>query len=165
MKIIDTPIPDVKIIEPKVFGDERGFFMESFRDSWFREHVADVTFVQDNYSKSEAGILRGMHYQLKQTQGKLVGVTSGEVFDVAVDMRQSSSSFGQWFGTLLSAENKHQLESLLHKIHEKRELLQHQKKEINAMLRDLKNTEAICHDALSVSDRRKKAVRKHRTKQ
>ena len=109
MQIIETTIPDVKIIEPKVFGDDRGFFLESFRDDWFRDNVADVTFVQDNHSKSSLGILRGMHYQLTQAQGKLVRVTSGEVYDVAIDMRKSSKSFGQWFGTHLSAENKRQL--------------------------------------------------------
>ncbi|WP_426369751.1 dTDP-4-dehydrorhamnose 3,5-epimerase [Pseudocolwellia sp. HL-MZ7] len=109
MKVVDTSILDVKIIEPKVFGDERGFFLETFRDDWFRENVADVVFIQDNHSKSSQGILRGMHYQLEQTQGKLVRVTSGEVYDVAIDMRKSSPSFGQWFGVLLSAENKRQL--------------------------------------------------------
>lgn len=109
MKVIDTKIPDVKIIEPKVFGDERGFFMETFRDDWFRQNVADVEFVQDNHSKSKHGILRGLHYQMQQTQGKLVRVTSGEVYDVAVDMRHSSPTFGKWFGLLLSAENKRQL--------------------------------------------------------
>jgi dTDP-4-dehydrorhamnose 3,5-epimerase len=109
MKVVDTSIPDVKIIEPKVFGDERGFFLETFRDDWFRANVAEVVFVQDNHSKSSQGILRGMHYQLEQTQGKLVRVTSGEVYDVAIDMRKNSPSFGQWFGVLLSAENKRQL--------------------------------------------------------
>jgi dTDP-4-dehydrorhamnose 3,5-epimerase len=109
MNLVDTQIPDVKIIEPKVFGDERGFFLETFRDDWFREHCADVTFVQDNHSKSSQGILRGLHYQLEHTQGKLVRVSSGEVFDVAVDMRASSETFGQAVGVLLSAENKRQL--------------------------------------------------------
>lgn len=109
MKIINTSIPDVKIIEPQVFGDNRGFFLETFRDDWFKENVADVTFIQDNHSKSNQGILRGMHYQLEQTQGKLVRVTSGEVYDVVIDMRKKSSSYGQWFGVLLSAENKRQL--------------------------------------------------------
>ena len=109
MQVIETNIPDVKIIEPKVFGDERGFFMETFRDDWFKEHCADVTFVQDNHSKSAQGILRGLHYQLEQTQGKLVRVVSGEVYDVAVDMRQHSSTFGQWIGVTLSAENGRQL--------------------------------------------------------
>jgi dTDP-4-dehydrorhamnose 3,5-epimerase len=109
VKVIDTPLADIKIIEPEVFGDERGFFLETFRDSWFKENVADVNFVQDNHSKSSKGILRGLHYQTKQPQGKLVRVTSGEVFDVAVDMRKSSASFGQCFGLLLSAANKKQL--------------------------------------------------------
>lgn len=109
MNVIDTSIPDVKIIEPKVFGDERGFFMETFRDDWFKQNVANVEFVQDNHSKSKQGILRGLHYQLEHTQGKLVRVTSGEVFDVAVDMRKSSPTFGKWFGLTLSAENKRQL--------------------------------------------------------
>lgn len=109
MKIIETTIPDVKIIEPKVFGDDRGFFLETFRDDWFKENIANVTFVQDNHSKSSQGILRGMHYQLKQAQGKLVRVISGEVYDVAIDMRKNSPSFGQSFGTLLSAKNKRQM--------------------------------------------------------
>ncbi|MEW9799416.1 dTDP-4-dehydrorhamnose 3,5-epimerase [Alteromonas sp. CYL-A6] len=109
MQVIDTEIPDVKIIEPRVFGDERGFFMETFRDDWFRQICADVTFVQDNHSKSRQGILRGLHYQLEQTQGKLVRVTEGEVFDVAVDMRKSSATFGKWVGVILSAENKRQI--------------------------------------------------------
>jgi dTDP-4-dehydrorhamnose 3,5-epimerase len=109
MNIIDTAIPDVKILESKVFGDERGFFMETFREEWFKEYVADVTFVQDNHSKSAQGILRGLHYQTEQTQGKLVRVTQGEVYDVAVDMRKDSPTFGHHVGVLLSAENKRQL--------------------------------------------------------
>jgi len=109
MNIIETAIPDVKILEPKVFGDDRGFFMETFREEWFRENVAEVTFVQDNHSKSSQGILRGLHYQTKQTQGKLVRVTQGEVYDVAVDMRKDSPTFGHHVGVLLSAENKRQL--------------------------------------------------------
>ncbi|MGJ8681875.1 dTDP-4-dehydrorhamnose 3,5-epimerase [Paraglaciecola sp.] len=109
MNIIDTTIRDVKIIQPKVFGDERGFFMETFHDDWFRKNIADVTFVQDNHSKSNQGILRGLHYQFKYTQGKLVRVTSGEVYDVAVDMRKSSSTYGQHIGVNLSAKNKRQL--------------------------------------------------------
>jgi len=109
VNIIETTIPDVKILEAKLFGDDRGFFLETFRDDWFKEHIADVTFVQDNHSKSSYGILRGMHYQLKQAQGKLVRVISGEVYDVAIDMRKNSPSFGQSFGTLLSAENKRQM--------------------------------------------------------
>jgi len=109
VQVIDTTIPDVKIIEPKVFGDERGFFLETFRDDWFKTNVADVSFVQDNHSKSSHGILRGLHYQLTQTQGKLVRVTAGEVYDVAVDMRKSSPTFGQHVGVVLSGENKKQL--------------------------------------------------------
>jgi dTDP-4-dehydrorhamnose 3,5-epimerase len=109
MNVIDTNIPDVKIIEPTIFGDERGFFMETFRDDWFRKNIADVEFIQDNHSKSKQSILRGLHYQLEHSQGKLVRVTSGEVFDVAVDMRKSSPTFGKWVGLLLSAENKLQL--------------------------------------------------------
>jgi dTDP-4-dehydrorhamnose 3,5-epimerase len=109
VQVIDTSIPDVKIIQPKVFGDERGFFLETFRVDWFKTNVADVTFVQDNHSKSSHGILRGLHYQLTQTQGKLVRVTSGEVYDVAVDMRKSSTTFGQHVGVVLSGDNKKQL--------------------------------------------------------
>ncbi|MDN4503129.1 dTDP-4-dehydrorhamnose 3,5-epimerase [Alteromonadaceae bacterium BrNp21-10] len=109
MNFIQTKIPDVKIIEPKMFGDERGFFMETFRDDRFRENCADVTFVQDNHSKSKEGILRGLHYQLEHTQGKLVRVTQGEVFDVAVDMRKSSSTYGEWVGVYLSATNNRQM--------------------------------------------------------
>ena len=109
MQVVDTKIPAVKIIEPQVFGDERGFFMETFRESWFREHVADVGFVQDNHSKSARGILRGLHYQMEHTQGKLVRVVQGEVFDVAVDVREGSPTFGQWVGDFLSAENRRQL--------------------------------------------------------
>jgi dTDP-4-dehydrorhamnose 3,5-epimerase len=109
MLVVETSIPDLKIIEPKVYGDERGFFLEAFRDDWFKENVVDVTFIQDNHSKSSQGILRGMHYQLEQTQGKLVRVIAGEVYDVAIDMRKNSPSYGQWFGVLLSEENKRQL--------------------------------------------------------
>ncbi|WP_342804839.1 dTDP-4-dehydrorhamnose 3,5-epimerase [Alteromonas sp. M12] len=109
MKVVETSIPDLKIIEPKVFGDERGFFMETYREDWFKENVANVDFVQDNHSKSKYGILRGLHYQLEHTQGKLVRVTSGEVYDVAIDMRRSSPTFGECFGMLLSEENKKQL--------------------------------------------------------
>lgn len=109
MKVIDTKIPDVKLLEPQVFGDERGFFMETFRDEWFKQNVADRTFVQENHSKSIKGVLRGLHYQTENTQGKLVRVVSGAVFDVAVDMRENSPTFGQWVGEILSAENKRQL--------------------------------------------------------
>ncbi|WP_417870490.1 dTDP-4-dehydrorhamnose 3,5-epimerase [Vibrio furnissii] len=111
MKVIDTKIPDVKIIEPTVFGDERGFFMETWNQKQFEELVTGkpTTFVQDNHSKSKKGILRGLHYQTENTQGKLVRVVSGEVFDVAVDIRKNSPTFGQWVGEYLSAENKRQL--------------------------------------------------------
>jgi dTDP-4-dehydrorhamnose 3,5-epimerase len=109
MKYVDTAIRDVKIIEPCVFGDERGFFMETFRVDEFNQHCAARSFVQENHSKSGHGILRGLHYQLKNTQGKLVRVISGEVYDVAVDMRKSSPTFGQHVGVVLSAENKRQL--------------------------------------------------------
>lgn len=111
MKVIDTEIPDVKIIEPTVFGDERGFFMETWNQKSFEELVTGkpTIFVQDNHSKSKKGILRGLHYQAENTQGKLVRVVSGEVFDVAVDIRKDSPTFGKWVGVYLSAENKHQL--------------------------------------------------------
>lgn len=110
MQIIPTTIPDVLIMEPKVFGDDRGFFFESFNERCWRELTGlDVRFVQHNHSRSTVGVLRGLHYQIQQPQGKLVRVTTGEVFDVAVDLRQSSPSFGQSFGTLLSAENKRQM--------------------------------------------------------
>ncbi|MEZ8278265.1 dTDP-4-dehydrorhamnose 3,5-epimerase [Vibrio cyclitrophicus] len=111
MKVIDTRIPDVKIIEPSVFGDERGFFMETWNQKQFEELVTGkpTQFVQDNHSKSKKGILRGLHYQTENTQGKLVRVVSGEVFDVAVDIRKGSPTFGQWVGEYLSSENKHQL--------------------------------------------------------
>ncbi len=109
MKFIETSIPDVKIIEPHVFGDDRGFFMETFRTSLFNEYCGEKTFVQENHSKSSHGILRGLHYQTENTQGKLVRVTKGEVYDVAVDMRLDSATFGLWVGVLLSAQNKRQL--------------------------------------------------------
>jgi dTDP-4-dehydrorhamnose 3,5-epimerase len=111
MKVIETNIPDVKIIEPQVFGDERGFFMETWQQKKFEELVTGrpTLFVQDNHSKSSKGILRGLHYQTENTQGKLVRVVSGEVFDVAVDVRKDSRTFGQWVGVYLSAENKRQL--------------------------------------------------------
>ncbi|MGE6568331.1 dTDP-4-dehydrorhamnose 3,5-epimerase [Shewanella vesiculosa] len=111
MKVIDTTIPDVKIIDSTVYGDERGFFMETWNQQKFEELVTGkpTTFVQDNHSKSKKGILRGLHYQTKNTQGKLVRVISGEVFDVAVDIRKNSATFGQWVGVYLSAENKRQL--------------------------------------------------------
>lgn len=111
MKVIDTTIPDVKIIEPRVFGDERGFFFESFNQQHFEQAIGrPVTFVQDNHSKSTKGVLRGLHYQRPpHAQGKLVRCSVGEVFDVAVDIRAGSPTFGQWVGVILSADNKHQL--------------------------------------------------------
>ena len=109
MQIIDTALDSVKIIEPKVFGDDRGFFLESWNKQLFEDNGLPSHFVQDNHSRSSQGVLRGLHYQLKNAQGKLVRVTSGEVFDVAVDMRKSSPQFGQWMGVLLSESNKRQL--------------------------------------------------------
>ena len=113
MNIIATAIPDVVIIEPKVFGDERGYFYESFNERRFGAMFANVqsvpNFVQDNHSKSLGNVLRGLHYQIHQQQGKLVRVTSGEVFDVAVDIRRSSPTFGKWVGAVLSADNKRQM--------------------------------------------------------
>jgi dTDP-4-dehydrorhamnose 3,5-epimerase len=110
MHIQKTEIPGVLIIEPKVFGDDRGFFFESFNERRFTELTGMTPrFVQDNHSRSDRNVLRGLHYQIKQPQGKLVRVTLGEVFDVAVDMRRSSPTFGRWVGVTLSAENKRQL--------------------------------------------------------
>lgn len=110
MPIQTTSIPDVIIIEPKVFGDERGFFYESFNARSFAEQTGiKASFVQDNHSKSIKGVLRGLHYQIQQPQGKLVRVVAGEVFDVAVDIRKKSPTFGQWVGVTLSADNKRQL--------------------------------------------------------
>ena len=110
MKIIPTTIPDVLILEPKLFGDDRGFFFESFNERrWLELTGIDCRFVQHNHSRSTGGVLRGLHYQIQQPQGKLVRAVVGEVFDVAVDIRRSSPSFGQWFGALLSADNKRQM--------------------------------------------------------
>jgi dTDP-4-dehydrorhamnose 3,5-epimerase len=110
MKVTPTRIPDVLMIEPKVFGDDRGFFLESFNASAFAKATGlDVQFVQDNHSKSTHGVLRGLHYQIERPQGKLVRVVAGEVFDVVVDLRRSSETFGQWVGVLLSDVNKAQL--------------------------------------------------------
>lgn len=110
MKVTPTAIPDVLIIEPKVFGDARGFFFESFNQKAFNEATGlDVNFVQDNHSRSANGVLRGLHYQVQQPQGKLVRVVRGAVFDVAVDIRKGSPSFGQWAAVELSEENRKQL--------------------------------------------------------
>lgn len=110
MKVIASELPEVLILEPRVFGDERGFFYESFNARAFSEATGlSREFVQDNHSRSQRGVLRGLHYQLQQAQGKLVRVTAGEVYDVAVDIRRSSPTFGRWVGVHLSAENKRQL--------------------------------------------------------
>lgn len=109
MEFIRTTIPDVVLIKPKMHGDHRGFFMETFRQAEFDSFCGHQDFVQDNHSGSPRGILRGLHYQLHQTQGKLVRAAVGEVLDVAVDIRQGSTTFGKWVGAVLSAENRHQL--------------------------------------------------------
>ncbi|WP_324732138.1 dTDP-4-dehydrorhamnose 3,5-epimerase [Pseudomonas paeninsulae] len=110
MKVIATDLPEVLILEPKVFGDERGFFYESFNARAFTEATGlQREFVQDNHSRSQRGVLRGLHYQLQQAQGKLVRVTAGEVYDVAVDIRRGSPNFGRWVGVHLSADNKRHL--------------------------------------------------------
>jgi len=109
MKFIPTEIPDVILIQPKVFGDQRGFFMETYQAKKFSEAGITYDFVQDNHSGSTRGTLRGLHYQIQCTQGKLIRVVAGEIFDVAVDLRRNSPSFGKWVGDFLSAENKHQL--------------------------------------------------------
>jgi dTDP-4-dehydrorhamnose 3,5-epimerase len=110
MKVTPTAIPDVLLIEPKIFGDARGFFFESFNQKSFNEATGlDVNFVQDNHSRSAKGVLRGLHYQVQQPQGKLVRVVRGAVFDVAVDIRRASATFGQWVGFELSEENHRQL--------------------------------------------------------
>lgn len=109
MKVIDTNIAEVKIIEPKVFGDDRGFFLETFHAARYAELTGiDFAFVQDNHSRSAKGVLRGLHFQKTKPQGKLVRVVSGEVFDVAVDIRRNSPTFGQWEGVILSEKNKRQ---------------------------------------------------------
>lgn len=110
MKNTALALSGVVLIEPRIFGDERGFFFESFNQAQFESAIEhSVTFVQDNHSRFVRNVLRGLHYQLRQPQGKLVRVVSGEIFDVAVDIRKSSATFGQWVGEVLSAENKHQL--------------------------------------------------------
>lgn len=110
MKIVETGIPDVLLIEPQVFGDSRGFFYESYNEKAFAEKTGvNAHFLQDNHSRSAQNVLRGLHYQIQQAQGKLVRVVVGEVFDVAVDIRKSSPTFGKWVGYSLSAENKRQL--------------------------------------------------------
>jgi len=109
MKVTPTALPDVRLIEPRVFGDERGFFFESWNARAFAAAGLPATFVQDNHSRSARGVLRGLHYQVERPQGKLVRVIHGEIFDVAVDLRRESPSFGRWAGEVLSAENRRQL--------------------------------------------------------
>ena len=110
MNVVETSLPGVVILEPKVYGDDRGFFYEIFNDRTFKQATGlERNFVQDNHSRSQKGVLRGLHYQLVDTQGKLVRVTAGEVLDVAVDIRRSSPNFGQWVGVRLSAQNHRQL--------------------------------------------------------
>ena len=105
MKIIETSLPGVVVIDPQIFGDKRGFFLESFREDVIKEAGINAHFVQDNHSRSKQGVLRGLHYQLTQTQGKLVRVVTGAVFDVAVDVRFGSPNFGKWYGTELNEDN------------------------------------------------------------
>lgn len=110
MQVFETQIPDVKLLKPKKFGDERGFFLESYNQQTFRDLLGvNVNFVQDNHSRSTKGVLRGLHYQIKQPQGKLVRVTQGQVFDVAVDMRRDSPFYGKWAGAIITAESQEQL--------------------------------------------------------
>lgn len=110
MNVIPAEIPDILVLEPRVFGDERGFFFESYNERVFRDKTGlEPNFVQDNYSRSSQHVLRGLHYQVQNTQAKLIRVTVGEIFDVAVDLRRSSPTFGQWVGYHLSAANKRQL--------------------------------------------------------
>ncbi|MCL1077703.1 dTDP-4-dehydrorhamnose 3,5-epimerase [Parashewanella spongiae] len=109
MNILDTRFDDVKILEPQIFEDERGFFQENWHQNKFKKNIADVDFVQDNYSRSIKGTLRGLHFQQQQPQGKLIQVLAGKIFDVVVDVRSDSATYGQWFGATLSAENYRQL--------------------------------------------------------
>jgi dTDP-4-dehydrorhamnose 3,5-epimerase len=109
MEFISTELPGVVLVQPKVFGDERGFFMETYRMDKFEQAGIPTRFVQDNHSRSQQGVLRGLHYQIQQAQGKLVRVIAGEVFDVAVDIRRNSPCFGKWTGAQLSAENKREM--------------------------------------------------------
>ena len=109
MQLIPTSLNDVFILEPKVFGDERGFFLEAYNEATFKSLGLPTRFVQDNHSGSRKGVLRGLHYQLKQPQGKLVRALRGEIFDVAVDLRRDSAQFGQWFGVVLNTENRRSL--------------------------------------------------------
>ncbi len=109
MEVVDLSVPDVKLIKPRVFPDDRGFFLQSYHEQQYRDAGIDVSFVQDNHSRSSRGVLRGLHYQLEHAQDKLVSVTCGEVFDVVVDIRHRSPTFGRWVGEILSDENHHQM--------------------------------------------------------
>ena len=109
MEFVPTRIPEIILVRPKVYEDPRGYFMEVYREDRFSAGGISRSFVQENQSRSQKGVLRGLHYQIRQAQGKLVRVLSGEIFDIAVDLRRSSSTFGQWVGVILSAENRHQL--------------------------------------------------------
>lgn len=109
MEFVPTKIPDVVLVKPKIYEDPRGFFMETYREDRFSTGGIPQRFVQENHSRSQKGVLRGLHYQIRHTQGKLVRAVLGEIFDVAVDIRRSSSTFGQWVGITLSAENRHQI--------------------------------------------------------
>ena len=109
MNIIPTPLPDLLLLEPQIHRDSRGSFSETYRQAWFEQHIAPVQFVQDNLSHSQRGVLRGLHYQLPHPQGKLVSAVYGRLFDVAVDLRRHSPTFGQWYGTILSAQNRRML--------------------------------------------------------
>ena len=109
MEYIKTKIPEVVLLKPKIFGDERGFFLETYRENQFTEECSKVTFVQDNHSGSKQGILRGLHYQVQHPQGKLICAVVGEIFDVAIDLRKKSPTFGQWTGAILTSQNQYQL--------------------------------------------------------
>ncbi len=109
MEIVELKIPDVRLIKPRAFPDDRGFFLQSYHEQLYREAGIDVSFVQDNHSRSTRGVLRGLHYQLEHAQDKLVSVVRGEIFDVAVDIRRGSPTFGKWVGEILSDENLHQM--------------------------------------------------------
>ncbi len=109
MEITETSLPDVKLVQPNIFGDQRGFFMELYHQETFRKAGLQAQFVQDNLSRSQKGVLRGLHYQIEHPQGKLVSVLSGAVYDVAVDIRRSSPTFGKWVGQVLSSENRYSL--------------------------------------------------------
>ena len=109
VEVVDLAIPEVKLIKPRVFRDSRGFFLQCYQEQQYRDAGIDVTFVQDNHSRSDRGVLRGLHYQLEHPQAKLIGVMRGEVFDVAVDIRRGSPTFGKWVGATLSDANHHQM--------------------------------------------------------